>query len=268
MRRGRIVIVLMAVLLGAHAGLADAQALARARTLYNAADYDGAIAAAALAREQTSPPDTATLVLGRAHLERYRLGSSLSDLVAAREALHAVRLNVLSPRDQVDLLIGLGQSLFLGGTYGASLELFDTALARGALLEPIDRRQLLDWWATALDRDAQAQPAERRAVLFERMLTRMENELRESPGNGPPNYWMAVAARGAGDLERAWSAAIAGWVRASLTPESAGSLRPDLDRLVTDVLIPERARAQSAREPQEAAAAFREEWNLVKQQWP
>jgi hypothetical protein len=267
MRPGRIVVVLM-VLLAAHAGRAEAQALARARTLYNSADYDGAIAAAALAREQTTPPDTATLVLGRARLERYRLGSDPSDLVGAREALHAVRLNVLSPRDQIDLLIGLGQSLFLGGTYGAALELFDTALARGALLEPIDRRQLLEWWATALDRQAEALPPERRGALFERMFARMQDELRESPGNGPPNYWLAVAARGTGDLDRAWSAAIAGWVRSTLAPATAGTLRVDLDRLVTEVLIPERVRAQDAHDPQAAAAALQEEWDVVKQQWP
>ena len=50
---------------------------------------------------------------------------------------------------------------------------------------------------------------------------RMEIEVRIDPGSAPANYWLAAAARGAGDLDRAWHAAIAGWIRAPMRPESA-----------------------------------------------
>ena len=53
-----------------------------------------------------------------------------------------------------------------------------------------------------------------------------------------------------------------------LTPETAAALRSDLDRLVTQVLIPERARTRPVREQPEAAAALRAEWDAVKSQWP
>jgi hypothetical protein len=96
----------------------------------------------------------------------------------------------------------------------------------------------------------------------------METALRQEPGNGPANYWLAAATRGTGDVDRAWAAAIAAWVRSSLEPASAPSLRADLDRLVTQALIPERVRARPAREQADATTALRAEWEMVKMQWP
>jgi hypothetical protein len=255
--------LVLACIVAAPVLAAEPAALARARTLYNAADYDGAIAAATDARRQPAAADAAALVLARAHLERYRQRADPSDLSAAREALLAVNQDALGRRDRVDLLIGLGQSLFLGEVFGAAAELFDAALVQGAALPPRARTLLLDWWASALDREAQSRPFERRTPVFERIVTRMEDELRVDPGSAPASYWLAVATRGAGDLERSWDAAIAGWVRASLDSESAPSLRADLDRLVTQALIPERARQR----PAGTAEALRGEWELIKTQW-
>jgi hypothetical protein len=51
-----------------------------------------------------------------------------------------------------------------------------------------------------------------------------------------------------GDLDRAWSAAIAAWVRSTLDPAATAQLRVDLDRVVEQALIPERARSNPARE--------------------
>ena len=264
----RVLVVVFATLLtAAVAQAAEPPALARARTLYNAADYDGAIAAAATARRQPAAADAASLVLARAHLERFRGNADPVDLAAAREALTGIRQAALAPRDQVDLLIGLGQSLFFSDLFGGAAELFETALGRGALLPARDRVMLLDWWASALDREAQTRPPERRGTEYDRIITRMENELRDDPGSGPANYWLAVAARGAGDVDRAWTAAVAGWVRAQLSPETTVALRTDLDRLVTQAIIPERARTRPARDQQEATVALRGEWDLVKSQW-
>jgi hypothetical protein len=246
---------------------AEPQTLAKARALYNAADYDGAITAAALARTQPGAADAAALVEARAHLERYRRGADSADLAAAREALSAIRAAALAARDQVDLLVGLGQSLYLAEQFGAGAELFDTALARGALLPARDRLMLLDWWATALDREAQAVSLDRRARLYGRIATRMEEELRREPASAPANYWRAVAQRGAGDLDAAWDAAIAAWVRATLDPVSSPALRSDIDRLVTTAIIPERAHARPVREQADATEAFRAQWESIKAQW-
>jgi hypothetical protein len=268
-RQMRVLAVLALMWLGgvsvAHA--AEPAPLARARSLYNAGNFDGAIDAAAVARTLPGAADAAALVIARSHLERYRNRPDPGDLAAARETLAVVHAQNLSPRDQVDLFIGLGQSLYLGEVYGASAELFDTALTRGTLLSAADGRQLLDWWATALDREAQSRAPERRVQVFDRILTRMEDELRLDPANPVANYWLAVAARGIGDPERAWDAAVAAWVRSSLSPATAEALRGDLDRLVTQALITERARLRPTRDQQDATAALRAEWELLKSQW-
>jgi hypothetical protein len=265
--RAILVCAALVLAVAADAAAAEHPSLARARTLYNMADYDGAIAAAAVARADAAAADAAALVLGRSHLERFRIGRDPADLSSARQALSDVRAPSLAPRDQVDLLVGLGQSLYLSDVFGAAAELFETALGRALALPERDRLLLLEWWAAALDREASRLPAERRASLYERIAARMEDELRRDPGNGPANYWLAVSARGAGDLDRAWRAAMAGWIRAGLRPDAAAPVRADLDRLVTDALIPERAKAGPAREQAETTMALRAEWDALKAQW-
>jgi hypothetical protein len=56
---------------------------------------------------------------------------------------------------------------------------------------------------------------------------------------------MVAAAAGAGELERAVERIIAGWIRARTFGPRAAALRADLDRYVTQVLLPERARAMA-----------------------
>jgi len=262
----RIVMVLALAGLPVVAHAAEPPALARARALYNAGSYDAAIDAAASVRRDPTAGDSAALVLARAHLERFRVGAASDDLTAAREALVAIRPARLSARDQLDLLVGLGQTLYLSQTFGAAADVFDTALGRAAILTPPDRARLLDWWATALDREAQTRPAERRAPIFASLAGRMQEELRADPGSAIANYWLVAATRGSGDLDGAWDAAIAGWVRATLGPDPAG-LRMELDRLVGEALIPERARALSAGDLPDAAFALRAEWEQVKESW-
>ena len=65
--------------------------LAKARTLYNERNYDLAIETAIIARAVNATADAATIVMARAHLERYRRNADPSDLSAARGALSAVR---------------------------------------------------------------------------------------------------------------------------------------------------------------------------------
>jgi hypothetical protein len=262
-----IVVALVLMGAGSTAWANEPPALAKARTLYNAGDYEGAIDAASVARKDEAWADAAALVVARSHLELYRERTDAEDLSAARAALGAVRAASLMPRDQVDLIVGLGQSLYLSEIYGAAAELFDTALSRASLLSMRDRLLLLDWWATSLDREAQSRPADRRARVFERISARMNEEIQRDPGSAVANYWLAVSARGAGDIDGAWNSAIAAWVRSTLSPDTTSSLRDDLDRLVTQALIPERSRTVAAREPQEAVAALKTEWELIKQQW-
>jgi hypothetical protein len=115
------------------------------------------------------------------------------------------------------LLLGIGQALYLGGTFHA-------ALGRASVLNPTDHSRLLEWWAIAIDREAQALSEDRRAALLERIGERMTRETGEDPGSAVANYWLAVVARGAGEAAGAWRATVTGWVRARLHLESAATL--------------------------------------------
>jgi len=249
------------------AAAAEHPSLAQARVLYNAADYDAAIDAASVAFGDPASVDAATLVAARAYLERYRIKLDPSDLASARTTLGMVHAARLMPRDYLDLLIGLGQALYLGESFGAAAELFDVALSRRSSLSERDGLALLDWWATAVDREAWRLPADRRLSLLEGVRARMAEEVRQDPGNPAANYWLAASARGAGDLERAWDAAVAAWVRAPLRPDTAAVLRADIDRFVTEVLVPERARTRPGHETGEASAALQSDWTALKGQW-
>jgi hypothetical protein len=241
--------------------------VASARQLYNQGMYDAAIAAAEAAVHNPRLADAARLILGRAHLERYRQSAESQDLVAGREALRAANPAALPPTERLELLVGLGEALYLEERYGPAAEVFATILDRPELGDLGARDRVLDWWATALDRLGQMRSGEERQALYGRIVDRMERELPRDPGSTPASYWLAAAARGGGDLDRAWSAAVAGWVRAPLARDRGAALRADLDRLMLEAIIPERARRAAGRDAAQAEAAMRAEWEQIKARW-
>jgi hypothetical protein len=96
----------------------------------------------------------------------------------------------------------------------------------------------------------------------------MEEEVAENPGSTAAGYWLAAAARASGNLDRAWHAAQAGWLRAVLADDRGVALRADLDRLVTEALVPERAAKLSGRvDSKEAQSALLQEWEAFKRAW-
>jgi hypothetical protein len=241
--------------------------LSRARQLYNSGQYDAAID---VARGVTSEPDlvdAAQLVLARAYLERFRANADDADRRAARDALKQVRAAELSADDRVELTIALGESLYFDGQGGAAAEQFDLALAHTDRKQSARRGRLLDWWATALDRQAQSAAESLARPLLARIVSRMEEELHADAGATVASYWLAAAARGAGDIERAWDAAIAGWVRVSQLGPRGAAARGELDALVTQAIIPERARLLSPTSPDAAAASMRSQWEALKRAW-
>ena len=160
--------------------------------------------------------------------------------------------------------------LYLDDRFGAAAELFETSLDRSVVLGPAAHERVLDWWATALDRHAQT--ARRRgapAASTPGSSSACAPSWRIDAGSTPASYWLAAAARGAGDLDRAWQAAIAGWVRASLAQDRGAALRADLDRLVTQAIIPERAAERCKPRPTcaQAAAGMQNEWTAFKASW-
>ena len=243
-----------------------AAALARARAAYNGRNFDEAISAATAARRVPETSDVAAIVLGRAHLERYRERADPADLSAAREVLGTVRTMGLEERDRVELLLAFGEALFLEDEFGAAAEVFESGINRSELDLQL-REAMLDWWGSAVERLASAAAPELRRSHFRRLFHRMQEELGTSPTSPAASYWTVVALRGAGELQRAWDAAIAGWVRARLTGNRSPTLRADLDRVVTQGLIPDRVRAIAPDQREKAASQLRADWELIKERW-
>jgi hypothetical protein len=261
LKRAGVVIAAVLVL-----GAAPQNPLVRARELYNQQQYDAAIAAALEAKARPELADAAAVVLGRAHLERYRRTSDAADLGAAREVLVAANTATLSPRDRLELLIGLGELLYFEGHFGAAAELFGAALGGAGSADATSRESVLDWWALALDHAAQAAGDAERRQLYARMLERVEPAAAGEQPSAAAMYWVAAAAAGKDDFGRAWHAAIAAWVRAPLAPGSRATLRADLERLVQQVIIPGRAVTLApAAEPKQTIADMQAEWNAIKE---
>jgi hypothetical protein len=266
MRVSLAVVFLLVTTLGGRAFGADQ--LAEARRLYNLAQYE---MAAKLARDVTTIParaDAARVVLGRIQLEQFRQSADQRDLDHARDSLRQVDASLLDPAERIELTVGQAEALYLEQRYGAAAELFESVRQRSSLLGTAAHERVLDWWATSLDRQGQSRQGEERTGIYRRILDRMTEELVEHPGSSAAGYWIPSAARTSGDVERAWQAAFAGWLRAALADDRGAALRADLDRLMTQAIIPERAAKLAARGDQkEAASAMESEWEAFKKAW-
>jgi hypothetical protein len=249
------------------AAAAKPDLLASARIFYNQGHYDQALEAAKLASAAPGTTSSARLIMGRARLERFRQSTVATELDDARSDLKAVDPRALDPRERIELQVGLGELLYLEERFGSAAELLDPVVDSSATLAPDAHERALDWWATALDRQAQSQPPGDRALVYQRIIERMEQELRRDPGSAPATYWLAASARAAGDLDRAWSAASAGWIRAGLSRDHGVALRADLDKLVTQAIIPDKAARAPSRDRKQSAASLAADWEAFKKIW-
>ena len=238
--------------------------LAAARRFYNDRQYDQALESAKQAATTPATASSGRLIMGRARLERYRQALVPRELDDARADFRAADPQALDARERIELQAGLGELLYLEDRFGPAAELLDPVVESSAALAPDAHAHALDWWATALDRQTQSLPAAERATSYARLIGRMEQELRRDPACAPAAYWLAAAARAGGDLDRAWAAASAGWIRAALGHDRGIALRADLDKLVIQGIIPDRAAKVPARERRQAAATMAAEWDAFK----
>ncbi len=241
--------------------------LTRARQAYNARQFDEAMTLATEARGIERLSHSAAVVFARAALERFRRAGDVADVATARQALLLVDPARLTAGELTELRLGAAELLFVDEQYGAAAELFAAHLI-GA--NDAQRDRVFDWWASALDLHAQLAPDEERRRRYGRLLAGAERELGRTPAAASATYWLAAAARGMDDLERAWSAAVAGWIQAPLVSSGADVIlvRHDLDRLMREAIVPERARrAASAAEAEALTVAFAAEWDAIKARW-
>jgi tetratricopeptide (TPR) repeat protein len=242
-------------------GAAD-DPLARARQLYNQGQFEQAINAAEQARLTPARADAADLVAARAYLERFRASEAADDLINARERLRRIDPLRFPARERAEYVVGLGEALYFEASYGAAAEVLETIVTSQDLPAGDARERVLDWWASALDRDAKPRPEIDRQGVYLRIRARMQEELSTHPGSAVAAYWLSAAARAQGDLQAAWDAALAGWIRASLTSDRGVALRDDLDRLVLRAIVPDRAKA-TAQTPEN----LRQQWEAFKERW-
>ncbi len=239
-----------------------ADPLAPARQMYNERRFDEAIAAAEGVRELPGLADSADLVGARAYLERHRQTADEQDLVNAHERLRRINPEGFDDRERTEYAIGLGATLYFEDLPGAAAAAFWSLLEASQGLEGESRDRLLDWWASATDRDARPRAEPERHRLYESVHERMRLELAANPTSPVAAYWLAAAAAGQADWQRAWDEAQAAWVRSPLMSDSGAMLRPDLDRLVRRAIAPERAKA-TGRTAEELLA----EWDAFIAKW-
>ncbi len=260
-------LALVAALIGSMGQTPAPDALTRARQAYNDGRFDAAIGAAREAERTPATENAARVVLGRALLDRARATvDGLADFEAARRAFALVRPQELGAGDRVEFLVGLGVLLFeegcAEGCFAGAAEFFEQALDRSATAGA-DREAIFEWWAGALDHQAQHGPEPDRPALYRRILARAEAERAARDESASAAYWVAAGARGVGDFERAWGAAIAGWIQARYLGPRGQKLRVDLNALVKDVLLPERARALVPDDPMPRLELLQQQWDAL-----
>lgn len=236
--------------------------LERARAHYNLRQFDAALAAAEEGGRVPARQDSADLIAARAFLERFRESAAPEDLSSARDRLRRLNPERLGARERIEFIIGLGEALFFGESVGAAAEVFDSVLARREDLLPDARERVLDWWASAVDREVRPRPDIERQDVYRKLRERMQAELGANPASAVASYWLAAAAWAQGDLQAAWDAAQAGWVRAPLAADRGVTLREELDRLVQRGIVP--ARAKALAQPPDTV---RLDWESFKERW-
>ena len=263
MNRRAIVLFAVQALVAVPLHAAD-DPLARARILYNQHQFDAAVSEAEKARVIPSRADAADLIAARAYLERFRQSAASDDLTNGRERLRRLDPQHLDSRERLEYVVGLGETLYLDGEYGAAASIFDSILLGPDVLTG-GRERVLAWWADAVDRDTRQRLASSgvdRYVSYGRIRERMIDELASHPANAKAAYWLAASARAQGELQDAWDAAEAAWARAPLAADGGDALREDLDRLMTKGIIPERAKATS-----QPPAMLVADWDRFKDRW-
>ncbi|HUR20479.1 MAG TPA: hypothetical protein VMZ90_06700 [Vicinamibacterales bacterium] len=240
-----------------------------ARQAYNEQQFDRAIVLAKEAKSTPALADSASLVLSRALLERFRRTGDNADVEGARSALLSVNSAHLTPTEGSELHLGMAELMFVDDQFGTATEMFEVALDRPGMVPDRSRDRVLEWWAASLDRYAQLGPDTQRTAKYWRMLTRLEQEAVRGPASPAVAYWMAAAARAVDDLDRAWSLAIAAWIQAPMIAGArAAALRNDVDRLMAVAIIPERAHHSAANADVEAVKlALTAEWSAIKTKW-
>ncbi len=243
-----------------------------ARRFYNASKFDEAIAAAEPALDKPKVAASASLIIARARLERFRVSADQDDLTAARQELIALNPRKLSPQEAIEWQMGLGETLVFENQPGPASEIFASLFPAARLrFTPAQMDRLIEWWANSTARFAESFTGNARSDNYGRLLMTLRTVLQFDPPSRAGTYWLVVASRGVGDLEGAWNAAVAGWIRAG-SMQGGDQLREDLEQYMMQTVIPERARARTGQRQGTGVttleiADLTRQWRTLTQRW-
>ena len=110
---------------------------------------------------------TATAVIAEIDPERNRV--RLKTVCTNQDGVEVLAGDawVKPPRERIEYIVGLGETLYFEQSYGAAAAVFDSVLQGGELMLAGSRDRVLDWWADSLEHDARPRPEmDRRAAVF------------------------------------------------------------------------------------------------------
>lgn len=246
--------------------------LKQARQLYNTSNFDEAIQAAEPSLDKPKIAASAALIIARSRLERFRISGDQADLTAARQELTALNPRKLTPQESIEWQMGLGETLVFENQFGPASEIFASLFpAARTRFTAAQMDKLVEWWANSTARFAETFSGTARSESYGHMLLTLRTSLQLDPPSRAGTYWLVVASRGVGDLEGAWNAAVAGWIRAG-SMQGGDQLREDLEQYMMQTVIPERARARTGQRQGTSVttleiAAMTRQWRTLTQRW-
>jgi hypothetical protein len=103
--------------------------------LYNSGRFEESIAAATSAKRKPAAVSSATLIIARARLERFRTMSQPEDLATARAELVSLDPHSLSPQEAIEWLVGVARRCSRESTWARGRNLHGSPVrARGSEL--------------------------------------------------------------------------------------------------------------------------------------
>ena len=152
------------------------------------------------ARLVVAQADRADLIAARSYLERFRESRAADDLDNARSRLKQIDPQRFGAPERVEFLVGLGETLYFDGAFGAAGDVFGTLLTRADDVPIAGRDRVLDWWASAIDRDSRTRAEIDRQAPYQRVRDRMLQEIAVRPGSTAASYWLVSGCARAGRL--------------------------------------------------------------------
>ena len=223
-------------------------------------------------RRAPRSPDTAEMP--RRSCSRARISSATasapipSDLSAAREALGTVRAASLDERDQLELLLALGESLFLEDDFGAAAEILESGLDARRQRRRSSPKSMLEWWGSAVERQASGLAPEPRRRAFARLVDRMQGELAQIADVGGRQLLdrRRPARRRRVDARVGRGGCRLGARAADRRPRASRSA-PTSTSWSLQGVIPDRVRHIAQDQRAAAESQLKADWELVKERW-